>query len=147
MGRLMAVVILSASFVGASTLARAQAVYPRNYSFDCHGKTVSDTSFDEVGIIQFTSPTAAAGSAEINANLGASVEFSSFTATIINGTASARGAGGNRIPAGCFKGTASWTPNPGMNTAFFGCYNKTPGFSWVQTVLSGGTLTCKGLEM
>jgi hypothetical protein len=148
MGRLIAVVILSASFLGAATVAGAQNLPPHNYAFDCHGRTVSDTSFEEVGVIQFTSSTSAAGSAEIDINLGATVEFSSFTAVITNGTANARGTGGNGIPQGCFKGTATWSPNPGMNTAFFGCYNETAhGFDWVQTASSGGTLTCKGLEM
>lgn len=134
--------------MAVSTLAEAQTFPTRNYDFSCNGST-SSGPVGEVGIIQFSTSTAAVGSAELNLNNGSIIRFTSFTATFVNGTANAQGVGGNSIPKACFTASAIFSGDSfGINSKFFGCYNEAAhSFDWVQTVSSGGTLTCHGIEM
>lgn len=137
----MAVVVLLPAAVSAG---------PRlgRYSFSCSG-SYSGGIDAEVGVIEFTSATAAVGSAHLD--LGSGSVFTRFTATLVNGTADSQGSGGNGTPRGCFTGRAFFSGDTfGVNEEFFGCFNRrSRGFDWIQTthLSPAGPLTCRGALM
>jgi hypothetical protein len=135
---------------GLAGQASAFPVFPMSYSLSCTGTRSGGAALSLVGRIQFNNLGAAVGSATfVN---GSIIQFTSFTATFTNGNANAQGVGGNGIPQGCFRGTASFGGDTfGVLSQFFGCYHETMhGFELTQTASSlgaGTALTCRGTEM
>ena len=146
---LLGVLAIAVSAGGSVSAGPPVPAHPNlaKYDFACTGTYPTDVPVAEVGIIQFTSSTTAIGSAHFNK--GDINEFTTFNATILNGTADAQGGGGNGIPRGCFTGAAFFGGDTwGINSNFFGCLNHdAKGFDWVQNAGLSGTVTCRGTQM
>jgi hypothetical protein len=150
-----ALLLLAAWF--PATARAQQGVFPRSYDISCKGTACTTTAcsasipVEVVGRIQLNTPATGVGSIAINtdySNVLSPWAANPFAVRIVNGTASATGAGGNSIPLGCF--TASFiVPNLKYLANTYGCYSETEHqFDLVPAVKgSGVAISCHATEM